>query len=195
MQTDTGISKPVSQRPYPIAMKHYDGVKNKINKLLDTKAICSSHSSWSALIIIIYKGDGGKHLIIDYRTLSKVTQKFSWPMPKVKDIFSKLNSAQYFCILNLWARYHHILLNNVLIPKTVFTSPFGKYKYLKVPFRLTKASALFQKLRKRVLKDLFSVIAYLNNIIIYSKTAKEHLGHLQQVFHKLCNAKLSMKLS
>ena len=47
----------------------------------------------------------------------------------------------------------------------------------------------------KVLKDLPFAIAYLVDIIIYSKTANEHLDHLQKVFHKLCNAELSMKLS
>ena len=47
----------------------------------------------------------------------------------------------------------------------------------------------------KVIKDLPFAIAYLNDIIIYSKSAKEHLDHLQQVFYKICNAKLTMKLS
>ena len=81
------------------------------------------------------------------------------------------------------------------IPKTAFTSPFGKYEYLKVPFGLAQAPAYFQELMNKVLKDLPFTIAYLDDIIIYSKTAEEHLDHLQQVFHKLCDAELSMKLS
>ena len=48
---------PVSQKPYPIAMKHYDWVKNEIEKILAAKVICSSCSSWSAPIIVVPKGD------------------------------------------------------------------------------------------------------------------------------------------
>ena len=73
MQIDAGISDPVSQKPYSIAMKHYDWVKDKINKLLDTKLICSSHSRWSASIIVVLKGNGGECLVTDYRALHKVT--------------------------------------------------------------------------------------------------------------------------
>ena len=101
MMIDTGTANPVSQEPYPIAMKHYEWVKNEIEKLLTTKVISTSHSSWSAPIIVVPKGHGGKHLVIDYRALNKVTRKFTWPMPKVEDIFSKLNGATYFTTLDI----------------------------------------------------------------------------------------------
>ena len=87
MTIDTDTSKPVSQKPYPIAMKHYQWVKDEIEKLLAAKVICTSQSSWSAPIIVVPKGDGGKCLVIDYRALNKVTRKFTRPMPKVEDIF------------------------------------------------------------------------------------------------------------
>ena len=101
MTIDTETSDPVSQKPYPIAMKHYQWVKEEIEKLLTAKVICSSRSSWSAPIIIVPKGDGREHLVIDYRALNKVTRKFTWPMPKVEHIFSKLNRATYFTTLDL----------------------------------------------------------------------------------------------
>ena len=101
MTIDIGTTDPVSQKPYPIAMKHYQWVKEEIEKLLTTKVICTSCSSWSAPIIVVPKGDGGKCLVIDYRALNKVTRKFTWPMPKVEDIISKLNGANYFTTLDL----------------------------------------------------------------------------------------------
>ena len=101
MTIDTGTSDPVSQKPYPIAMKHYQWVKEEMEKILVAKDIHSSRSSWSAPIIVVPKGDGGKCLVIDYRALYKVTRKFTWPMPKVEDIFSKLKGATYFTTLDL----------------------------------------------------------------------------------------------
>ena len=195
MSIDTEDSDPVSQKPYPIVMKHYQWVKEEIDKLLEAGVIRNSHSSWSTPIIIVPEGDGGKHLIIDYRALNKVMRKFMWPMPKVEDIFSQLNGAKYFPTLDLRAGYHHIGLTTDSIPKTVFTSPFDKYEYAKVPFRLAQAPAYFQKLMTGVLKDLPFAMAYLDDIIIYSSTPEEHLEHIKTVFKKLCHAKLSMKLS
>ena len=138
MSIDTGTTNPVSQKPYPIAMKHYDWVKNEIEKLSAAKVIHSSCSSWSAPIIVVPKGDGGKCLVIDYRALNKVTRKFTWPMPKVEDIFSKLNRATYFTTVDLCAGYHHIPLDKSSIPKTAFNSPFGKYEYIKYLLALHK---------------------------------------------------------
>ena len=126
MTMDTGTSKPVSQKPYPIAMKHYQWVKDEINKLLMAKVIQGSQPSSSVPIIVVPKGDGGKCLVIDYHTLSKVTWKFVWPLPKVEDIFSQLNGAKYFSMLDLQAGYHHIPLDESSIPITAPSSPFGK---------------------------------------------------------------------
>ena len=80
------------------------------------------------------------------QTLNKVTRKCTWPMPKVEDIFSKLNRATYFTTLDLQAGYHHIPLDKPSIPKTAFNSPFRKFKYVKVPFGLAQSPAYFQEL-------------------------------------------------
>ena len=109
MTIDTGTSDPISQKPYPIAMKNHQWVNEEIMKLLTAKVICSSRSSWSVPIIVIPKGDGEKQLVIDYHALNRVTRKFTCSMPKVEDIFSKLNGAKYYSTLDLQAGYHHIL--------------------------------------------------------------------------------------
>ena len=116
-------------------------------------------------------------------------------MPKVEDIFSQVNGAKYFFTLNLQAGYHNIPLDEAPIPKMAFTSPFGKYEYIKVPFELAQAPAYFQELMTGILKDFNFAITYLDVIISFSRTAEEHLDHIKQVFEKLRHTHLSMKLS
>ena len=116
-------------------------------------------------------------------------------MPKVKDIFSKLNGVKYFSTLDLHAGYHHIPLDKSSIPKTASNSPFSSYEYVKVPFGLAQVPAYFQELMTKILKDFNFAIVYLDDIIIFSRMAEEHLSHIRQVFEKLLTAKLTMKLS
>ena len=116
-------------------------------------------------------------------------------MPKVEDIFSKLNRATYFTTLDLQAGYHHIPLDKPSIPKTAFNSPFGKFEYVKVPIGLAQALAYIQELMTCILEDFPFAIAYLDDIIIFSKTPQEHFSHICRVFKKLKSANLSMKKS
>ena len=134
MSIDTGDHPPVAKRPYTLALKHHDWVKAEIDKLLEAGVIRESDSSWSAPIVVVPKGDGGKRLCIDFRALISITRTFIWPMPRVEDILAKLGKAKYFTTLDLRSGYHHIALDKQSIKKTAFCTPFGKYEYLKVPF-------------------------------------------------------------
>ena len=109
-------------------------------------------------------------------------------MPKVEDIFLQLNGTKYFSTLNLQAGYHHIPFIEATISKTAFTSPFGKYEYIKVAFGLAQAPAYFQELMTGILKEFNFTIAYFDDIIIFSRTTEEHLDHIKQVFEKLRSA-------
>ena len=116
-------------------------------------------------------------------------------MPKIEDIFSKLNGATYFTTLDLHAGYHHIPLDKPSLHKTAHNSSFRKFEYVKVPFGLAQAPAYFQELMTGILKDFPFTIAYLDDIIIFSKMPQEHLSHICMVFEKLKSANLSMKKS
>ena len=106
-------------------------------------------------------------------------------MSKVEGIFSKLNAAKYFSPLDLQAGYHYIPLDKFSIRKTAFNLPFSKYEYIKVPFGLAHTPAYFQELMTEILKYFTFAVAYLDDIIIFSRMAEEHLSHIRQVFEKL----------
>ena len=138
MSIDTGNHLPIAKKPYALAPKHYDWVRDEIDKLLEAGIIQESHSSWSAPIVVVPRGDGSKRLCVDFRVLNAITRTYMWPMPRVRDIFAKLATAKFFTTLNLRSGHHHIALDDDAIKKTAFVMPLGKYKYLKVPFGLVR---------------------------------------------------------
>ena len=152
MTIDTGDHPPIAKKPYTLALKHYDWVKEGIDKLLEVGVIGESHSSLSAPIVAAPKGDDGKRLCVDFRSLNKITRTYVWPMPRVEDKFSKLGKAKFYTTLDLRSGYHHIALDKDSIKKTAFLAPFGKYGYLKVPFGLAQTPTYFKNLMNKVPK-------------------------------------------
>ena len=98
-------------------------------------------------------------------------------------------------MLDLRSGYHHIALDDDAIKKTAFVMPLGKYEYLKVSFGLTQAPAYFQNLMNKVLNGLHFTLAYQDDVIIFSKSAEQHLNHIQIVLTRLKQAKLRLKRS
>ena len=94
-------------------------------------------------------------------------------------MYAKLKGAKVFSTIDLRSGYHHIALGKDSRAKTAFVTPFGKYKFLMVPFGLAQAPAYFQLLMNKVLEGLPYAMTYLDDIIIFSKNEEEHLGHLE----------------
>ena len=117
------------------------------------------------------------------------------PLPKIDELYVKLSEAKIFSALDLTSSYYHIELGEASQAKTAFVPPFGKWEFNMVPFGVAQALAYFQALILEVLKGLSHfMIAYLDDII-FSKTEKEHLQHLEIIFQRLCEAELKLKWS
>ena len=108
MTIDTGHHPPIAKKPDTLVLKHYDWVKEEIDKMLEAGVIRESHSNWSSPIAVVPKGDGGKRLCVDFRALNKITRTYVWPMPRVEDIFAKLGKARFYTTLDLRSGYHRI---------------------------------------------------------------------------------------
>ena len=130
---------------------------------------------------------------MDFRALNATTITYVWHMPRVKDIFAKLDKAKFFTMFNLRSGYHHIALDNDAIKKTAFVMPLGKHEYLEVPLGLAQAPAYFQNLMNKVLNGLHFTLAYLDDVIIFSESAEQHLKHIQIVLTRMKQAKLRLK--
>ena len=109
-------------------------------------------------------------------------------------MYGRLQGAKIFTTLNLRSGYYHIGLSKNFRAKTAFVTPFGKYQFEAVPFGLVQALAYFQQLISIVLQGCSDfAMAYLDDIIIFSKNEAEHLKLIEMIFQKLKEAGLKLK--
>ena len=116
-------------------------------------------------------------------------------MPQIQDIFDQVGGSKIFSTLDLTAGYWQIKVDPRSVDKTAFRCHRGLFEFLRMPFGLCNAPAVFQRTMDKMLAGLIGrcVMVDLDDIVIYRKNEKEHLEHLQQVFDCLKQAGLRLK--
>nr|XP_043610790.1 uncharacterized protein LOC122582430 [Erigeron canadensis] len=110
---------------------------------------------------------------------------------------SILQGAKYFSKIDLHSGYHQLRVREEDIPKTTFRTRYGHFEFLVMPFGLTNAPAIFMDLMNRVCKPYLDqfIIVFNDDILIYSKTKKEHEVHFRQALELLRTEKMYGKFS
>jgi hypothetical protein len=188
---------PISKRPYRMPPKELAELKTQLQELLDKGYIRPSSSPWGCPALFVKKKDGSLRMCVDYRPLNAVTIKNKYPLPRIDVLFDQLGGAKVFSKIDLRSGYHQINIRPCDIPKTAFSTRYGLYEFLVMSFGLTNALAYFMYLMNSVFMtelDKF-VVVFIDDILIYSKSKKEHAKHLRVVLQRLRDHKLYAKFS
>ncbi|KAK3545438.1 hypothetical protein QTP70_007641 [Hemibagrus guttatus] len=168
---------------YPLSLLETKAMEDYIEEALALGHIQPSTSQSMASFFFVGKKDGGLCPCIDYRGLKAITIRYPYPLPLVPAALEQLRGAKYFTKLDLKL-------------KTAFHTIRGHYEYLVMPFGLTNAPAVFLALINEVFQDMLNnnLIAYIDDILIYSTSFDEHVRHVQVVLTCLQHHQLSVKL-
>ena len=188
---------PISQAPYRMAPAELKELKTQLQELIDKGFIRPSFSPWGAPVLFVRKKDGTLRLCIDYRKLNQVTIKNKYPLPRIDDLFDQLRGAKVFSKIDLRSGYHQLRVKESDILKTAFRSRYGHFEFVVMPFGLTNAPAAFMDLMNRVFRPYLDrfVIVFIDDILVYSKSEKQHVRHLRLVLETLRREQLYAKFS
>ena len=186
----------VYRNMYRLAPKEREEVQRQVTDFLNRGIIRPSTSPFGSPVLFVPKPDGTQRMCIDYRAVNKITIKNRYPMPRVDDLFDRLQGAKYFSSLDLLSGYHQIKIKESDIPKTAFNTHMGHYEFLVLPFGLTNAPATFQNLMNEIIPAELHhfCLVYLDDILIFSKTEDDHEKHLRLVLDILRKHKLIARL-
>ena len=186
--------RPTFQYPYRLAHVDKRWLQTHLNELLSNGLIQRSKSPYSSPVHIVpKKGGDGRRMVLDFRRLNAITEVERFPIPRVTDLLDALQGCTIFSTLDLKSGYHQMLLEPSARAKTAFMTDFGHFEWCVVPFGLVNAPATFQRCISSILADVPHATAYMDDIIVYSRTKEEHLKHLEGLFE--CLSRYNLKLN
>ncbi|KAJ9516707.1 hypothetical protein QJQ45_027150 [Haematococcus lacustris] len=197
---------PPYQRARRYSLKEMDEMRKQVAELLAKKLIEPSSSPYGAPVLFVQKRDGTLRMCIDFRALNKLTGKTQglicrsdrYPLPRIDDLFDRVQGKMVFSSLDLQSGYHQIRITPEDVPKTAFVTPGGQFQYKVLCFGLTNAPATFQRVMNRIFeKQLLAgtVLVYLDDILVMSRSPAEHVQHLREVLQVMKDNNLYAKLS
>ena len=162
-------------------------VKEYIDENLKKGYIRSSKASTEQSIIFAPKSDNEIQLCIDFKKLNDIIKKRSSTLSLMTDLQRQIVRIKWFTQLDLRNAFHLIRMKEGDEWKTAFKTEFGLFEYTIMSFELENAPATFQTIISKILWKYLKnfVIAYLNDITIYSNMLKKHKSHVRKVFKAL----------
>ena len=197
IQLKKGEEDPVRLKARPLNPAQEASMQNQLQEWEKAGVVEKSQSPWAFPMVGVKKKDSAMlRWCVDYRLLNKKMVKDAYPLSSIENNLHKLQGAKYFTTLDSAGAYHNVEIHPESREYTSFITPFGQYQFGRMPFGLSNAGACYSRLMSIALQHLPTqyVLAYLDDIIVFSKTIEEHLEQLRAVLetHKQLGMKLKV---
>ncbi|GBN52471.1 Transposon Ty3-I Gag-Pol polyprotein [Araneus ventricosus] len=167
---------PVAGPPRRIPVSLRPKVEEKLKKLENEGIIAKvdNPQGWVSNLVVVEKTDGSIRLCLDPKDLNKVIKRDYVLIPKIEELVPKLTHKIVFSVLDLKDGFVQIELDDKSSDLCTFSSPFGCYKFLRLPMGLSCAPEIFQKRNEANFNDIPGVLVYFDDLLIAGDTIEQH---------------------
>ncbi|KAL8616804.1 hypothetical protein ACOMHN_017841 [Nucella lapillus] len=178
--------------PVPLLKK----VEAQLNKMVNLDVIerIDTPTDWCAPIVVVPKSSGDVRLCIDLTKLNKHVKREIYAMPSVEETLSKIAQGNIFSKLDANSGFHQIKLDEESSQLTTFITPYGRYRFKRLPYGISSAPEYFQKKMDHILHGLEGVLCHMDDILIFGKNKVEHDARLKLVLDRLSASGLTLNL-
>ncbi|XP_038058795.1 uncharacterized protein K02A2.6-like [Patiria miniata] len=149
-------------------------------------------TDWCSPIVIAPKKNGDIRLCVDLRRLNKAVVRERYTIPTVEEVLGKVAGAQIFSLLDAKHGFWQVPLTEESQKFTTFITPFGRYCFKRLPFGITSAPEIYQRIMCDLLTDIPGVVVYMDDVLITGRTKEEHDERLQRILEIVQNAGLQL---
>ena len=180
------------KRAYGMTRDELKATKKYVDKHLVKNFIRTLKSLVASPVILVKKPEGGLRFYVDYRALNAITIKNRYPIPQIRETLDRLCKAKFYIKLDIIAAFNNLRVKEGDKWKTTFTTRYGQFEYLVMPFSLYNAPSSFQSYINTALQDILNQFytTYLDDVLIFSETLEDHHQHIEMVLERLDKAGL-----
>lgn len=162
-------------------------VEKKLQQMLAADIIekVDGSSDWISPMLVVPKGKTDIRICVDMREPNKAIKREHYPMPIIETFLNKLRGAKFFSRVDVRSAFHHIDLSEKSRPLTTFMTSQGLMRYKRLTFGLNAAPEIFQKTMDSMLRNLESVIAFVDDIVVFGKSKADHDRNLELLLERL----------
>ena len=186
-------TRPVYVHAYRLPHSRREKAEELVQEMKDKGVIRNSKSPFNAPLILVPKKNGTFRPVVDFRKLNDVTVDDRHPIPVLTDLLTEIGPGnKVFSTIDLTQGFWQVELDDTSKPYTAFSTTKGHYEFNRMPFGLKTAPITFSRIMAHVFNDLLgdTLLLYLDDMLIVSKTVEEHLTKLETVFTRLRDANL-----
>lgn len=192
----------VAKKPYRCSYEDQCEIEKQVKELLNHGMISQSSSPFASPVTMAFKktGNGSKkekvRMCIDFRELNKLIVPESQPFPLIDDLIVRTRDCSWFTALDLNSAFWSILIRRQDRHKMGFVTQEGHYEWSNMPFGLKNSPAIFQRIITGIIRK-FNLskfcTAYIDDILIFSRTFEEHLTHIRKVIEAILSVGWKLK--
>ncbi|KAK3918580.1 Retrovirus-related Pol polyprotein from transposon 17.6 [Frankliniella fusca] len=168
--------KPVAvpSRRVPLAIK--DRYRAYLQKLCSQEIIkkCTNPRGYISPVVIVEKPDGSLRICLDPKHLNEALCRPFYQIPSIEDISALLTNKKHFTVLDLTSGFWHCKLADSSSELCKFSTPFGIYQFLRLPFGLSVSPEIFQQAVNDVFGNIDDIILYFDDSLIVSDSEEKH---------------------
>ena len=167
---------PVQDAPRRVPVALREPVKRKLEELHQQEIIepVTTPTPWINSMVEVVK-NGKLRICLDPRQLNKAIQREHYPLPTIEDVATRLHGAKVFTKLDVRNGFWHVKLDEESSYLTTFNTPFGRYRWKRMPFGISSAPEVFQRKMNELVSDLKGIEVIADDFVVvgYGETHEE----------------------